>query len=239
MTSAGNSQPPVHIAGTAISPSTHWIIDTGASNHICSSLSLFTEYSACTSLSFVQLPDGSRAGVTHTGLFLTQPINFHLQNVFYIPSFKYNFLSVSQLTKSLRCLVSFYDSHCIFQDRTTKRAIGLGKVHDGLYFLKPSHALLVASSPLFDLWHWRLGHPSHSRSVDLSKEFLFITVSNKCKCTVCPIAKQSRLPFPSSLNKTSAPLELIHCDIWGRFTLPSLCGAHYFLTIVDDYTRCT
>ena len=179
MTSVGNSQPPVHLAGTAISPSNLWIIDTGASNHICSSLSLFTEYSACTSLSFVQLPDGSRAGVTHTGS-ISFSANFHLKNVFYIPSFKYNLLSVSQLTKSLKCLVSFYDSHCIFQDPTTKRTIGLGKVHDGLYFLQPSHALPAASSPLFDLWHWRLGHPSLSRLVDLTKEFPFIIASNKC-----------------------------------------------------------
>lgn len=26
----------------------------------------------------------------------------------------------------------------------------------------------------------------------------------------------------------------IHCDIWGAYRVESLCGAHYFLSIVDD-----
>ena len=35
------------------------------------------------------------------------------------------------------------------------------------------------------------------------------------------------------------PFYLIHCDIWGRYKYSSLSSAHYFLTIVDDYTRFT
>lgn len=30
-----------------------------------------------------------------------------------------------------------------------------------------------------------------------------------------------------------------HCDIWGSYKTASHSGAHYFLTIVDDFTRCT
>lgn len=30
---------------------------------------------------------------------------------------------------------------------------------------------------------------------------------------------------------------MIHCDIWGAYSTPSSCGARFFLTIVDDYTR--
>ena len=35
------------------------------------------------------------------------------------------------------------------------------------------------------------------------------------------------------------PFDLIHCDIWGRYKYSSLSGAHYFLTIIDDYKRFT
>ena len=35
------------------------------------------------------------------------------------------------------------------------------------------------------------------------------------------------------------PFDIIHCDIWGRYKYSSLYGAHYFLTIVDDYMRFT
>lgn len=113
-----------------------------------------------------------------------------------------------------------------------KKTIGLGKVHDGLYFLQPYHVLLAASPPSFDTWNWQLGHLAQSRLVVLSKDFPFIIVLNNCKCIVCPLAKQSRLPFYSSTNKTYAPFQLIHCDLWGQFSIPSSSRAHYFLTIV-------
>lgn len=32
---------------------------------------------------------------------------------------------------------------------------------------------------------------------------------------------------------------MIHCDIWGPFSTKSLTSAQYFLTIVDDFSRCT
>lgn len=33
--------------------------------------------------------------------------------------------------------------------------------------------------------------------------------------------------------------ELLHIDIWGPFSVPSIEGYKYFLTIVDDNTRVT
>ena len=32
---------------------------------------------------------------------------------------------------------------------------------------------------------------------------------------------------------------MVHCDIWGPYKTPSTSSAHYFLTIVDDCSRCT
>ena len=50
------------------------------------------------------------------------------------------------------------------------------------------------------------------------------------------MAKQHRLPIGTSEISSEKPFDLIHCDIWGRYKHSSLSGAHYFLTIVDDYT---
>ncbi|BBG95385.1 RmlC-like cupins superfamily protein [Prunus dulcis] len=58
-------------------------------------------------------------------------------------------------------------------------------------------------------------------------------------CLVCPLAKQTRHPFPLSSINSLAPFELIHVDIWGGYHVPSITKAQYFLTIVDDYSRCT
>lgn len=33
--------------------------------------------------------------------------------------------------------------------------------------------------------------------------------------------------------------QLIHCDLWGPYRTTAFCGARYFLTIVDEYSRAT
>jgi len=58
-------------------------------------------------------------------------------------------------------------------------------------------------------------------------------------CEICPRAKQPRLTFPSRTTNSSHCFELIHVDIWGPFSIPSNNRSRYFLTIVDDYSRCT
>ena len=35
------------------------------------------------------------------------------------------------------------------------------------------------------------------------------------------------------------PFDLMHIDIWGPFSQQSTNGSHYFLTIVDDFSRYT
>ena len=33
--------------------------------------------------------------------------------------------------------------------------------------------------------------------------------------------------------------DLVHADIWGPYSTPSLNGSRYFLALVDDHSRCT
>jgi hypothetical protein len=87
-----------------------------------------------------------------------------------------------------------------------------------------------------DVWHYRLGHISHSRISLL----LSLVPSIECKqhttCTICPLAKQCRLSFPVSTSKSESIFDMIHCDIWGSFSIESINGSSYFLTIVDDFS---
>lgn len=59
------------------------------------------------------------------------------------------------------------------------------------------------------------------------------------QCPVCPLAKQTRKPFSLSSTSSSSIFDLIHIDIWGGYSVSSISGAQYFLTIVDDYSRIT
>ena len=126
--------------------------------------------------------------------------------------------------------------------------IGLGKLANGLYYLtsetSPSSKVIssvnhVNNHVTSTLWHQRLGHPAIHPLKHLSRSVLGISSKLKSFCEVCHLAKQTRLPFGHSSIKTKAPFDLIHCDIWGAFRVPSILGAHYFLTIVDDFSRHT
>lgn len=160
-----------------------------------------------------------------------------LNNVLYIPDFHCNLLSVSRLTKEHNCAITFMANACIAQDLASKTLIGMGRHQNGLYFLEPIQgmALKVSKQLDDDLWHQRLGHTSDIKMNSIG--FNSSIAKNKIPCDSCIRAKQTRLPFPLSSIKTNSCFEMIHCDIWGRHATASTSGAHYFLTIVDDFSR--
>lgn len=56
-------------------------------------------------------------------------------------------------------------------------------------------------------------------------------------CDVFFRAKQPSDNFSLSENKATKIFEKIHCDLWGPYKHASSCGARYFLTLVDDFSR--
>lgn len=54
---------------------------------------------------------------------------------------------------------------------------------------------------------------------------------NSLYYSICHLTKQCRLPFVSSNSLSKSPFQLVHCNIWGRFTTE---GCRYFFIIVDD-----
>ncbi|CAH9124411.1 unnamed protein product, partial [Cuscuta epithymum] len=126
-------------------------------------------------------------------------------------------------------------------DRLSKRLIGTGERRNGLYYLREeptAHILAIkdSNSSMVELWHQRLGHPS-SQVIEKLAPVSGLKHTRGLPCDVCFRAKQTRDSFPTSLNKTHEPFELVHCDLWGPYNTPSSCGARHFLTIVDDYSR--
>lgn len=89
------------------------------------------------------------------------------------------------------------------------------------------------------LWHFRLGHVPFSKMKLISDISSCLSPKQSFPCSVCPLARQTRLPFPDSSIQSSSPFQLIHVDTWGPYHSPTSGGARYFLTIVDDYTRAT
>ena len=66
-----------------------------------------------------------------------------------------------------------------------------------------------------------------------------INSNEKFRCDICPLEKQKRLPFNTSSHISNECFDLIHCDLWGLFSISTIDGFRFFLTIVDDCSKCT
>ncbi|CAH9072861.1 unnamed protein product, partial [Cuscuta europaea] len=84
-----------------------------------------------------------------------------------------------------------------------------------------------------------MGHPSPRviRLLSVTQNKVSNSGNFNKSCDICARAKQTREIFTPSINRALHMFELIHCDVWGPYREPSTCGAYYFLTIVDDYSR--
>ncbi|KAL9995344.1 putative RNA-directed DNA polymerase [Helianthus debilis subsp. tardiflorus] len=224
-----------------------WIIDTGASDHICHDENLFSHTKLLTKPAYVILPNGQILEVLKIGTVQITP-EFSITNVLLVPQFKRNLLSVPRLCKDSKGFVAFSETHCILQGPSLKRPLVLGELLNGLYLLQSNklssfdfvpftqiHCNSVVSS---NTWHARLGHLPFYKLKQLN---ILSHIHNDSldHCEICPKARQHRLPFPHSTRHTSHIFELIHIDVWGPYNTSTYDGFHYFLTIVDDYSRNT
>ena len=201
----------------------------------------------CVFNSFVYLLNGEMVLVTHIGtVHLTETLI--LTDVLCVPSFTFNLISISKLNKSQYCYLIFLGSFCYIQDLALWIMIGLGREQNGLYLLDnkykdlssiPAATHYHSVSTHFDLWHFRLGHPSSGKLELVNKIVSFIQCNKTAHYDICPIAKQKRLPFSSSTHVSNLPFVLIHCDLWGPFSTLTVDGYKYFLTVVVDFSRCT
>lgn len=111
-----------------------WIVDSGAIFYMTSRVDMLDEVSNSNKSvgRKVYLPNGQTTYVTHSGN-CSIPSSGVLENVLVVPDFKYNLLSVSQLTRQLRCSVRFFSEFCIFQDLFNGEVRGIGNEVEGLY----------------------------------------------------------------------------------------------------------
>ncbi|CAI7787113.1 unnamed protein product [Closterium sp. NIES-53] len=98
------------------------------------------------------------------------------------------------------------------------------------------------------LWNHRLGHPSlprlrgmHSRLLvsGLLRSLPPLPPSPTPPCLPCVEGRQCAAPHSSSFPPTTAPLQILHMDVWGPARVSGQDRECYFLLVVDDCTRYT
>ena len=145
-----------------------WIIDSGATSHMCHNKELFTTLTPLQKSTDVVLGYGRALQAIGKGKIILE-INLPngkskactLHNVLYIPGLSYNLLSVSQASKKGK-LVKFTDSTCHILSKSHK-LIAKPTKRGSLYKLNCSfdtERVHFASGPITneDIWHQRFGN---------------------------------------------------------------------------------
>lgn len=131
-----------------------------------------------------------------------------------------------------------------------KLLLDLGRESHGLYLVPSTSDFGYSSSyeniccfnsvkfqNVSDLWHCRMDHMPYTSMKHIGCIPLH-SKSNKI-CQICPQARQVRSPFTSSTSNSVRVFDMLHIDVWGPYHHPTQNGHSLFLTIVDDYSRCT
>ena len=225
-----------------------WILDSGASYHMCPRRDWFTTYelvdgggiSMANSSVCEVVGIGSIKVRTHDGKFCT------LKEVRHVPSMTKNLISLSRLDK-IGC--SFKGEGGVLNVYKGSEVILKGVKQGTLYLLQGTTLLdsaAVASAAIdhgemTKLWHMRLGHMSERGMQILAKDDLLggHQVKELGFCEHCVFGKLHRNKFTKAVHRTKGTLDYIHSDCWGPSRVESLGGHRYFLSLIDDYSRMT
>jgi hypothetical protein len=164
--------------------SDHFILDTGATDHVCFSIKFFQCLKRVKPI-HIKLPNGTIVSTCYAGTIIFDK-NLYLTDVLYFPEFSFNLISVPRLTCSLKCQLIFDNDKCLIQDSYSQKMIGAASLDNGLYLLTQPSITLGPTSLNFctqtclslannrhknvdcNTWHMRFGHASYAKLVELN-----------------------------------------------------------------------
>jgi hypothetical protein len=56
-------------------------------------------------------------------------------------------------------------------------------------------------------------------------------------CERCLYGKHNRVRFPSGATKAERILQLVHSDVFGPVSIPSLGNSMYYVSFIDEFSR--
>ena len=170
-----------------------WIIDSGATSYICCYKSLYDFYVAMNN-SYVLIPNSFKVKVEGIcNIKLTQDIFLH--NVLYIPSFRFNMLSLLTLIQHNQFQFIMQPNFSFYRISNHKKTISTAKSRHGLLvfdFYKhslPSDNFNSCNYVTNDVWHMRLGHLSVPVYNLLTANTSLTAVDKNHHCSICPLSK--------------------------------------------------
>ncbi|KAI3735559.1 hypothetical protein L6452_15065 [Arctium lappa] len=234
-----------------VSNSIDWWVDTGATQHICNSRSLFASYQKVDDGEPMFMGNASTAKIEGKGkviLKLTSGKDLMLMDVLRVPSLTKNLISGSILIKKGFKVVFESNKFVI-----TKGGVYVGKgyLDEGLFKLSivtdidaanvnnnkagTSTATSVYMVDPSYLWHSRLGHVNFRSLQKMIKLDMLpkCSIDKLSKCEICIKAKYTNHSH-KSVEKSNEVLRLIHTDLCDFKATPSRGGKNYYITFIND-----
>lgn len=231
-------------ASTSYNVDTNWYTDSGSTDHITSELAKLATREKYNGGDQIHTANGSGMTIHHVGhsTIASPSHTFQLRNILHVPSAAKNLVSVHRFTSDNDVFIEFHPSFFLIKDKATKKILHKGPCRRGLYPLPASSKQAFASSrESVTRWHERLGHPSSQvvKHVISHNNLSCVPESNKAHvCDACQQAKAHQLPYPESVSRSCAPLDLIFSDVWGP-ALESVGRKQYYVSFIDDFSKFT
>ncbi|KAH9123078.1 hypothetical protein AeMF1_005852, partial [Aphanomyces euteiches] len=235
---------------------TEWIVDTGATHHMCFVKGMFNDLQPVDS---VGLPDGGEITVEGIGTVKLRvkcsatgnQATIQLNQVLYMPRFNRNLLSVPKAyaaglrfnldAKPGQVVLSYGDQSIVSADTGGTPLYILRHIPPSPQPVRAEANALMAQ-PTFDLWHRRLGHLNATNmkrllDKDIVRGFK-VTRSdlNGWICDACELGKKSkRVKLPSATTPADKCNAKVHSDLTGPIETPAIDGARYVCLFVDRH----
>ncbi|KAL4563757.1 hypothetical protein LXL04_027802 [Taraxacum kok-saghyz] len=207
-----------------------WFLDSGCSHHMCGNKDRFFDFDSGFSNS-VKLGNDARMMVTGKGnmkLFLNWAA-YVINDVYYVPDLKNNFLSIGQLQQkgisflfqSDVCKVFHQDKGLIFQSNmSTNRMFPISEEVNDVDEQRVDGCMYTSDEDNARLWHETMGHLGNKGMETLQRKGMLRDLPcfsiNKEVCEDCMIGKQTKIAIPKASNwRADGILELIHSYICG------------------------
>lgn len=230
----------------------NWIIDSGATCHMCNDKTLFRELRSLRRPQDVTLGDGHVLKATGEGTIPLEMLlpdgntkRCSLKNVLFVPKLSYSLLSVTKVSEAGKT-TRFNKSGCeiLNGDKVIAFATRVGNLFYLEFCRNPEQVNSAQKERKERLWHRRYGHLGEHSLRKLAKsglveQFDYNATNDLGFCETCVGGKHHRSRFEISESHAKEPLELVHSDVCGKMREKSIGGAEYFLTFTDDKTRYT
>ena len=229
-----------------VTNSKNWVVDSGATRHICVNRDAFTSYTSIgDDKKVVYLGDSNTTqvlGKDKIMLKLTSGKTLALSDVLHVPNIRVNLVSVALLGK-VGVKVSFESDRIVMTKNNV--FVGKGFCNQGLVVLS-IYEVMNGTSPStylidsYDVWHARLGHVSSGYIKKMHTLGLINNINCSClsKCQICATSMLTRKTC-GSVTKETKILELIHSNLGDLKQTMTRGGKKFYVTFIDDYSRFT